>query len=240
VLSVAGLDVEPGIVHGFSTLALGNMRSPGPGAETITPARRALASALGLIPDRLTVAGAVHGAEVARVDGPSGVVRGVDVLITDRPDLPLLATFADCWPLVLYDRRRHAVALAHAGWRGTAAGVAGEAVAALNREYGSDPADLVAGLGPGICGGCYEVGEDVATRFTGGVRPNYDGAVRLTGRPGHFWLDLGAANRAQLVAAGVAPERVHAQGTCTRESLRLASHRRSPDGLRCACLVALR
>jgi YfiH family protein len=233
VLVVAGLVAEAGVVHGFSTLALGNMRSPGPGAETVTAARRALASALGLDAERMTLAGAVHGAEVARVDGPSGVIRGVDALVTDRPGLPLLATFADCWPLVLYDPRRQALALIHAGWRGTALGVAGETVAALIREYGSRPADLVAGLGPGICGGCYEVGEEVATRFA-------DGAVRPGATTGRFWLDLGAANRAHLEAAGLAPDRIHAQGTCTRESPELASHRRSPDGLRCACLVALR
>jgi YfiH family protein len=232
VLSIAALAAEPGLVHGFSTLALGSMRGPGPGASTITPPRRTFAAALGLDAGRLTVAGAVHGAQVARVDEPAGVVHGCDALVTDRPGVPLLATFADCCPVLLYDPVRGALALAHAGWRGTAVGVAAQAVEALRREYGSRPGDLVAGIGPAICGGCYEVGEDVAARFQPAL------ARRSPG--GRFRLDLPAANRAQLEAAGLTAGRVHVHGACTRENSELPSHRRSPDGTRFACLAALR
>ena len=233
LLTIPALAAEPGLVHGFSTLALGSMRGPAPGGSPLTPARRALATALGLAPGRLTAAAAVHGAEVARVDEPAGVVPGRDALVTDRPGLPLLATFADCYPVLLFDPRRRALALVHAGWRGTAAGVARAAVEALRREYGCRPADLVAGVGPGICGGCYEVGEEVAARFDGGW-------VRPSGAPGRHHLDLATANRAQLEAAGVPGHRVHLHGACTRESAALPSHRRSPDGSRFACLAAIR
>src|SRR5689334_13797563 len=124
LLRIPGLAAEAGLVHGFSTLELGSMRLPAPGADPLTPERLAFAAALGLDGARLTVAGAVHGVEVARVDAPAGAVRARDVLVTDRPCLPLLATFADCYPVVLYDPDRPALALVHAGWRGTAAGVA--------------------------------------------------------------------------------------------------------------------
>jgi polyphenol oxidase len=200
-------------------------------AELLTPARRSFAQRLGLDGDLLTVAGAVHGAEVARVDGAQGAVAGVDGLVTDRRGLPLLATYADCYPLLVYDRRRRAVGLAHAGWRNTAAGMAGALVSRLAREYGSRPADLVAGVGPGICGRCYQVGGEVAVRFNGFARPDPEGRFRL---------DLAAANRAQLEAAGIPAERVHVHGACTLESADLPSHRRRPDGTRFACLVALR
>lgn len=232
MLTIPGLAAEPGLVHGFSTLALGSMRGPAPDGSPLTPERRAFAAALGLDPGRLTAAAAVHGAGVARVDEPAGVVRGRDALVTDRPGLPLLATFADCYPVLLFDPGRRALALAHAGWRGTSAGVAAAAVEALRREYGCPPEDLVAGVGPGICGACYEVGEDVAARFG-------DGCVRPAGAPGRHLLDLALANRAQLEAAGVAPERIHAHGGCTRERADLPSHRRSPDGSRFACLAAI-
>lgn len=232
ILSVPRLAAEPGLIHGFSTLALGSMRGPAPGASLVTPARRAFAAALGLDGERLTVAGAVHGAQIARVDEPAGVVPGCDGLMTDRPGLPLLATFADCYPVLLYDPVQGALALTHAGWRGTAAGVAAEAVDAMREEYGSRPSDLVAGIGPGICGSCYEVGEEVAVRFAPAV-------VRRS-PDGRFWLDLAAANRAQLEAAGLPAGGIQIHGACTRESPELPSHRRSPDGTRFACLAALR
>ena len=230
VLTIPALGDQPHLVHAFSTLALGSMRLPAGASQT--PERRALARAVGLDPERLTSIGAVHGAEVARVDEPSGIVRGVDALVTDRPGLPLLATFADCCPVLLFDPGRRALGLAHAGWRGTAAGVALRTLEALGREYGTRPADVVAGLGPCVCGDCYEVGEEVAARF--------EPAVTRPGPDGRRLLDIAAANRRQLVAAGVPPERVHRHGACTKESPDLPSHRGLPDGSRFACLTAIR
>lgn len=231
LITIPDLAGEGGLVHGFSTLAMGSMRRSE--AELLTPARRRFAARLGLDGEYISVAGAVHGAKVARVDAPRGAVEGVDGLITDKPGLPLLATFADCYPIVLYDPTRHVAGLVHAGWRGTAAGVTREAVGALEREFGSRPEELVAGIGPGICGDCYEVGEDVAAQF--------DPAVARPGaRAGKVLLDLAEANRRQLVAAGVPAERIHSSGICTLETPELPSHRRQPDGTRFAAIVALR
>jgi len=233
ILTIPGLAAQPGLVHGFSTLALGSMRGPAPDGTPLTPERRVFAETLGLDPARLTASGAVHGAAVARVDGPAGVVRGHDALVTDRPGLPLLATYADCCPVLLFDPGRRALALVHAGWRGTAAGVARAAVDALVRDYGCRPADLVAGLGPGICGACYEVGEEVAAAF----EPE---CLRPSANPGRRLLDLPAANRRQLESAGVPAGRIEVHGACTRERADLPSHRRAPDGARFACLAAIR
>jgi len=200
-------------------------------AELLTPARRDFAAHLGLDGDLLTVVGAVHGVKVARVDAAQGAVEGVDGLVTDRPGLPLLATYADCYPLLVYDPGRRTVGLAHAGWRGTAAGMAGALVAALTREYGSRPSDLVAGIGPGICGRCYQVGGEVAARFHGVARPDAEGGFRL---------ELAAAKRAQLEAAGIPAGRVNVLGTCAVEAADLPAHRRRADGAGFGGLVALR
>jgi YfiH family protein len=229
ILSVPGLADAGGLVHGFSTTALGSMR--GDRDRVLTAPRRAFLEALGLPGERLSVLGAVHGSRVGKVDGPSGVVRGCDALVTDRPWLPLLATLADCYPVLLFDPGRPALGLVHAGWRGAAAGIVGEALARLRQEYGSEPAEVVAALGPGICGECYEVGPEVASRFPPEfVQPS------LSSR---FLLDLRSALRAQLLAAGVHAGRVHYLALCTRETPELPSHRRSPDGARFACLAAL-
>jgi polyphenol oxidase len=231
VLTIPDLTGRPGFVHGFSTVALGSMQRDPAASSPLTPARRAFAAALGLEAGRLTVAGAVHGTAVARVDRPAGVVHGCDALLTDRPGLPLLATFADCYPVLLLDPVRRALAVAHAGWRGAAAGVAAATVQALAREYGSRPDDLLAGLGPGICRRCYAVGEEVAARFP----------PEVVSREGdRILLDLPGALHAQLVDAGLRAEHVHVHGACTRETPELPSHRRSADGARFACLAALR
>jgi polyphenol oxidase len=231
VLTIPELESETGLLHGFSTLLLGNVGlSHAPDPEPVLASRRDFARALGIDAEPITVLGAVHGAAVARVDEPQDVVQGVDVLVTDRRGVTMFATFADCYPIVLWDPERRCAALVHAGWRGTVARVGPAAVKAMGDEYGTKPDRIRAGIGPGICGRCYEVGEEVASRF----EPRF-----VNEGPGdRFLLDLAAANRAQLEEAGV-PE-VHVLGLCTKETSFLPSHRRSPDGTRFGAIVALR
>ncbi len=231
VLKIPELESEPGIVHGFSTLLLGNVGlSHAPDPESVLTSRRDFARALGIDAEPLTVLGAVHGAAVARVDEPHDVIQGVDALITNRPGVSMFATFADCYPIVLWDPERRCAALVHAGWRGTVAGVAVAAVKAMHDEFGSAPHNVRAGIGPGICGRCYEVGGEVASQFD---------ARFVTPSIGYrFLLDLAAANRAQLEGAGV--QQVHTMGLCTKETSFLPSHRRLPDGTRFGAIVAVR
>jgi len=231
VLTIKELEVN-GLVHAFSTLELGTVGlKHAPDPATAVANRTRFAEAVGVDPDTITVAGAVHGADVARIAVPQESVNGVDALVTDRPGIALFATYADCYPIVLWDPVHHAAGLVHAGWRGTEAGVARAAVEVMADAYGSKPKDIVAGIGPGICGECYEVGEDVATKFD---------ARFSTPRPSSqkFLLDLAAANQAQLKAAGV--RHVHTLGLCTKETAYLPSHRRDADGRRFGALVAIR
>lgn len=232
-LSIPPLANERWIVHGFSTAEMGSMGiTNAPDPEKVTENRRRFARSLNMRPEAITVAGAVHGAEIARVDRPVALVKEVDGLVTDRPDVALFATFADCFPLIVYDPEQRAVGLAHAGWRGTEAGIAKNLVAAVKREYGSRAEDLRVGIGPGICGSCYAVGPEFADRFPPEVlRPGADGKLLL---------DLAEANRQQFLALGVLPRRIRVHSLCTFESDRLFSHRRLPDGSRFAALVAVR
>ena len=230
VLQIAALKTD-GLIHGFSTLELGSVglthtKDP----DAVREARRRFAASLNLDPDTLTIAGAVHGAQVARVDKPTESIEGVDALITDRPGIALFATYADCYPIVLWDPKHHAAGLVHAGWRGTEAHVATAALAEMGREFGTHPEDVKAGIGPGICGNCYEVGAEVAEKF--------DPAHVKPGTSDRYLLDLAAANRAQLGAAGV--REVFNLDLCTKESQALPSHRRDPDGTRFGAIVAIR
>ncbi len=231
VLSIPELLAEPGLVHGFSTLEVGSLGlTHAPDPAVVHAARRRFAELLGLDPASVTAAGAVHGANVARVDVALETVDDVDALITNTPGVALFATYADCYPILLWDPEHHAAGLAHAGWRGTEADVAAETVRAMAREFGSEPGRMKAAIGPGICGRCYEVGEEVANRF--------DSRFVRDGNDGKFFLDLAAANEAQLVEQGVG--QVFASNLCTKETGFLPSHRRTPDGTRFGAIVALR
>jgi polyphenol oxidase len=232
-LSIPPLAAERWIVHGFSTTQMGSMgMTHASNSEEVAENRRGFARSLGVKPEAITVLGAVHGADVVRVDRPAQLLKEVDGAVTDQPGIALFATFADCFPLIAYDPEHRAIGLAHAGWRGTQAGIAGRLVQALRREYGSNPRDLRVGIGPGICGDCYEVGPEFASRFPAEVLKEGEGDRLL--------LDLAEANRLQFQEAGVKVGRIRALEFCTLESDRLFSHRRSPDGTRFAALVTLR
>ncbi|MGQ9634678.1 MAG: peptidoglycan editing factor PgeF [Bryobacteraceae bacterium] len=131
-----------------------------------------------------------------------------DALLTDVPGAALAVRTADCVPLFLVDPLRRAVAVVHAGWRGTALSIAAKAVKAMAAQFGSPPADLEAVLGPAIGPCCYMVGPEVAVQF----QPWFPEPLDLRG-PAR--LDLPEANRRQLLAAGLSAARVHATPLCT-------------------------
>ena len=148
-----------------------------------------------------------------------------DATATNRPGLALVVKTADCLPLFLVDPDHRVVAAVHAGWRGTARRIAAEAVTALGRAYGTQPASLLAALGPCIGGSCYEVGEDVAASFR--RDPSFAALfTAVAGRPGKYLFNLRAANRSQLEAAGLTTANIHDSGTCTHCDPALLSFRR--------------
>jgi YfiH family protein len=136
-----------------------------------------------------------------------------DIILTDRREVTLVMRFADCVPILLYDPRRQAVALAHAGWRGTVLGTAAAAVEALGAAFGTHPADVVAAIGPAIGPDHYEIGPEVAAQ----VREAFgEAAERLLPRYGsRFHFDLWEANRLQLLRAGVPAEQIEVAALCT-------------------------
>jgi YfiH family protein len=139
-----------------------------------------------------------------------------DAMVANAAGVVLTVQVADCVPLLMADMRSGAVAAVHAGWRGTAANVAAAAVTAMSKAFDSRPFDLVAAIGPSIGPCCYEVGASVRDAFSA-AGASTDQVARWfregDGRPG---LDLWAANRDQLEQAGLAPERIHVCGLCTK------------------------
>lgn len=158
--------------------------------------------------DTLVHAYLAHGADVARVSSADygKYVGPIDGLITDEPSCGLTMNYADCAPIFLYDPKNYAIGLGHAGWQGAVKDLPGAMVRAMVREFGSDPAELLAAVGPCIGPCCYEVDEPVISL----VRERFEGPETLLravpedrvdrGRP---YFDLPEANRRNLAAAGV-------------------------------------
>ena len=126
-----------------------------------------------------------------------------DALVTGTDMLPLSLVFADCVPVVMYDARRHVLGACHAGWRGTVLGTAAATLFALMDEFGTDPSDVLAGIGPSIGPASYEVGHEVVEA----AQAQLPDAARLfsyrNGNVSNPHFDLWEANRSQLVRNGV-------------------------------------
>ncbi len=161
--------------------------------------------AVGVAPEQTVTCHQIHSAKVYVVDRANQqrlMGRG-DGLVTADPDIYLFMRFADCTPLLFFDPVREAVGTAHAGWRGTMQNVAGATVRAMVEALGCRPEHIMTVIGPAIGSCCYEVGPDVidAARETfGDVTGLFEANA---GRPGHAHFDMIAANRRQLVDAGV-------------------------------------
>lgn len=155
--------------------------------------------------------------------------HGYDSVVTCERQMPLLLTCADCVPIYLADRKGRAIGLVHAGWRGTVARAAEEAVAALHDRYGVTPRDLRALLGPSIGPCCYQVDEVVAQAARESL-PFGEAWLEPDG-PQHYRFDLWRGNHAVLRAMGVPAEQIQITGLCTccHDAL-LFSHRKGFEG----------
>ena len=154
-----------------------------------------------------------------------------DISMTDDPSVALAVQVADCVPLLLADAATGAIAAVHAGWRGTAAGAAPAAVAALAREFGARPDRLVVALGPSIGPCCYVVGDELIDAFRAGGFAREIGRWFTRDDGGVLRLDVWAANRDQLIASGVAAAALHQSDLCTAcRSDQFPSYRRDGPG----------
>ena len=178
----------------------------------------------------------VHGTAVA-VHGPQddGVAAVADAAVTREPGVVCAVLSADCLPVLLADRRGNVVGVAHAGWRGLAAGVLERTVAEM-KDLGANSHQLVAWLGPAIGPAAFEVGADVLEAFRAAGR--YADAHFASGAPGKWYTDLYGLARRQLEECGVGI--VGGGGFCTKtDAIRFYSWRRERGGGRMAALVWL-
>lgn len=204
--------------HPFASLNLG--LHTGDEAKKVRENRKRFACAVGVEPNRVTTAEQVHGDRVFVVreehaglgaEEYSQAISGVDALITNVPGTPLMLFFADCVPVLIVDPKRRAIGISHAGWKGTVVGIAEKTVKYMEREYGTNPADCFAGIGPSIGQCCYQVDKPVIDQLK--IFPYWQELI--VAKEARWQLNLWEANRRQLFDAGLTPDNVVVSAVCT-------------------------
>ena len=221
-----------GTAHGFSTRLGGVSPAPwdslnlglgrGDSPDNVRENFRRFCAAVGADASALAKNHQVHGDTVRPVTRddilPDPAQAGefqADGLVTSQPGVCLTVFSGDCLPILLYDPSRRCIAAAHAGWRGTAAGIAARAAEAMVRDYGCEPENILAAIGPGIGPCCFETHADVPEGLRAGLGEEAGRFIRPLAAPGKFSVDLKGANAAWLERAGLRREHIAVCAACT-------------------------
>ena len=242
----------PWLVHAFSTRHGGVSRAYGGSAlnlgftkhdsrAAVERNRELFLKTLGVTNGRknwpLITVRQIHSDLIHRVESASERFFAGDGLITNTSGLLLAIQTADCLPVIVVDPKNRAVGVFHAGWRGTVKRIVEKGIGEMRRYFGSDPRNLIAAIGPGVQGCCYQVGEEVRQKFetqfayaarlfrevkeSDPIRDKYPMLFLTARAPGHselptnLFLDLVEANRRQLMDAGVLAKNIEASSPCT-------------------------
>lgn len=220
---------DGGVLHGFSTRLGGVSPAPwdslnlddrrGDDPANVRENFRRLCAALDMDVRRVVLSRQVHRDDVRTVtaaDAGKGLwtpqdYDSADALITDVPGLPLVVFSADCNVVLLHDPVRKAIGACHAGWRGTALGIAAKTVREMQRIFGCDPADIRAAIGPAIGQCCFETDGDVPAALHAALGDETEPYITWNGRKYH--IDLKAINALWLRKSGVT--QIDVSGDCT-------------------------
>ena len=241
------VDVEfPGStcsVQGFTTRHEGVSRPPynslnlGMNTQdqqaTVEGNRSLLARAFGINQEALVTPRQVHGSDILVINELNEdyshflSVEG-DAVITNQPNVMIGVCVADCVPVLLCDIEKGVIAVVHAGWKGTAAGLIAKTVAGMKSEFGCNPGTIQAAIGPCIQKCCYEVDEPVRKAFQQSDI-DWDSCAESKS-PGKWHLDLSAANRELLLLAGLSNDSIQLSEQCVCcHSEQFFSYRRDKD-----------
>lgn len=184
--------------------------------------------AVGIDPASLVLASQDHTKNVIEItfdDRGKGIYRehegeDADGLITNAEDTFLTTVYADCVPLFFADPHKKAVAVSHAGWKGTVAGIADETVTAMKKQYGCKPEDIYIGIGPCIEMSCFEMGEKEASKFFDLPSKVIEGKISQIfkgegAKEKKYYVDLSGINKNLLIHAGINPEKIELADICT-------------------------
>ena len=232
---------EGGVSEGiFSTMNLSFTR--GDDIDKVKENYRRFFDAVGFALNNMVMSDQIHETDIMKIDEKKineineeskgiedRVCKNIDGLITNLPNVPLVTFYADCVPLYFVDTVNKAIGLSHSGWRGTVKGMGIKTVEAMVREYGSNPENIVAVVGPSICQECYEVSKDVVDEFHKEYYDKFDvSSIYYEKENGKMQLNLWEANRQILLLAGLKSENIVISNVCTScHSDLLFSHRKT-------------
>lgn len=232
-LSFPILEEHPDFIHGFSTRLGGVSQAPwasmnlsftrGDDPEKVRENYRRIAQSIGFAPEDMVLSQQTHTTHIHKVteeDRGRGFTKplgytDVDGLITNVPGLILVTSYADCVPLYFVDPVKKVIGLSHSGWKGTAHRMGRVTVEAMTGEYGCDPADILAVIGPSICQDCYEVSEDVFMQIEAIMPESAGDEMYYRKENGKYQLNLWKVNEEILLEAGIRPEHLSVTDVCT-------------------------
>ncbi len=221
----------------FTSMNMAFNRGDNP--ENVTENYKRICKSAGFDFDSLTASAQDHNTFVRAVTSENkGVgiykprdLQSVDALITNEKGVTLVTYYADCTPLFFVDTKQKAIGLAHAGWRGTVGRIGEKVVNKMTELYGTNPADIVAAIGPAISVCCYEVDKPCADNFY--ALSDLDSSRFVFPKEnGKYMIDLLETNRQILVAAGVKNENITVSDVCTNCNSELLWSHRATKGKR--------
>ena len=235
VKGVGAFSTTRGAVDGRNAYSSVNLCDyVGDDALRVLDARLTLAMQLGVDLDDLVMPRQTHSCRVAvidekfrglDIDRQEAALEGVDALVTKLCGVVIGVNTADCVPIVLADGQAGVIAVAHAGWRGTVGHIACDVVKEMCRQ-GAQPGRIQASMGPSICQGCFEVGDEVVEAFRQ-AHFDLDAIVKRSAATGKAHIDLRAANQYILMEAGIPVNHIEISRHCSRcEQDRFFSARR--------------
>ena len=241
--------VESGIVrHGFSTRLGGVSKgcyasmnlsfTRGDKEEDVRENFRRIGKAIGVRCEDMVFSQQTHTTHVRVVteaDRGMGVMRpleytDVDGLVTNVPGICLVTFYADCVPLFFVDPVKCVIGLSHSGWRGTVGKIGKVTIELMRKEYGCDPKDILAAVGPSVCQECYEVSEEVIEQFRSNFKKEDWDSLFYKKENGRYQMNLWKANELIFKEAGITKEHIAVANICTHcNSDILYSHRATGD-----------
>lgn len=208
-----------------------------------------LCECAGINPENLVLSEQTHTSNVMVVDKSfcgygykkERYYTDVDGLITNVPNVALVTQYADCTPLLFCDTKKKVIATSHAGWRGTVKEIGKITVEKMKEEFGCDPSDIIAGIGPSIMQCCYEVDTPVFEAFKS-IKYLKTEDIFVDKGNGKYMLSLQNANKQILIAAGIKEENIDVSDLCTCCHSNIFHSHRATGGKRgnCALIIELK
>lgn len=227
VLTYPLLEKSGVVYHGFSTkfggvskghcASMNISTSRGDDPAAVEENRKRIAKAIGVKPEHMVYTQQTHTTNVSIVtkEDRGRILPETDGMITNNPDVCLVTFYADCVPLYFVDPVKKVIGLSHSGWRGTVNKMANVTIEKMQKEFGCDPADILAAVGPSICQDCYEVSEDVIEKFRENYNEEYWDDIFYKKENGKYQLNLWKANEYNFLDAGIKSDHIAVTNVCT-------------------------